>query len=68
VLGPNASHLAGRPSLDVTLQDTGRDSYVLSGVPVTDAEALAQMDMPDHETCVEVGKLQEGDASGVTTG
>jgi hypothetical protein len=61
-------HLAGRPPLAVPLQDTGRDSYVLSGVPVTDAEALAQMDIPDHETCVEVAKLQEVDTSGVATG
>jgi hypothetical protein len=42
------------------LGEAQRDSYVLSGEPVTDATALAQMDIPDHESCVEVGKLQEG--------
>src|SRR6266516_1063133 len=50
--------------LDATLHDTVRDSYILSGSPVTDADALSQMDIPDHETCVEVGKVQEGDADG----
>jgi hypothetical protein len=44
-----------------TLHDTGRDSYILSGTPITDEDALAQMDIPDHETCVEVGKVREGD-------
>lgn len=61
-------HLAGRPPLDVPLQDTGKGSYVLCGVPVTDAEALSQMEIPDYETCVEVSKLQEGYASGAATG
>lgn len=49
-------HLAGLPGLDVTLHDTGHGSYVLAGELVTDAEALAQMDIPKHERCVEVGK------------
>ena len=53
-------HLDGMPALSVRMEDTGRGSFVLSGAPVTDAAALAQMDIPDHETCVEVGKLQEG--------
>ena len=61
-------HLEGSPGLDALLHDTGRDSYVLSGKPVTDAEALAQMDIPDHETCVEVGRPREGGASGAATG
>jgi hypothetical protein len=61
-------HLEGRPQLDAMLQGTGRDSYVLSGEPVTDADALGQMDIPDHETCVEVGKRREGGAHGVATG
>jgi hypothetical protein len=30
----------------------------LSGAPVTDEAALAQMDLPAHETCVEVGKAK----------
>ncbi len=45
--------------LAADLSDTGQGSYVLSGSPVTDAEALAQMDIPGHETCVEVGKRRE---------
>jgi hypothetical protein len=53
-------HLDGMAALAVSMEDTGRDSFVLSGDPVTDGAALAQMDIPDHETCVEVGKLQEG--------
>ncbi len=61
-------HLAGLPGLAAILQDTGHDSYVLAGVPVTDPEALAQMDVPGHETCVEVGKGREGDAHGAATG
>jgi hypothetical protein len=60
-------HLEGLPDLDVALQDTGHGSYVLGGEPVTDAAALAQMDIPGHETCVEVGK-REGDADGVAAG
>jgi hypothetical protein len=61
-------HLAGRPELGAPLRRTVRDSYILSGEPVIDAGALAQMDIPDHETCVEVGKLREGGAHGVATG
>lgn len=61
-------HLEGSPELDASLQHTGRDSYILSGKPVTDAEALAQMDIPGHETCIEVGKLREGGAHGVASG
>jgi hypothetical protein len=45
-----------------TLDDTGRDSYIVSGIAVTDEKALAQLDMPDHETCVEIGKVREGGA------
>jgi hypothetical protein len=61
-------HLEPSTRLAATLQDTGRDSYLLSGDAVTDAEALSQMDIPGHETCVEVGKLREGGADGAATG
>ncbi|MQA25273.1 MAG: hypothetical protein GEU94_07345 [Micromonosporaceae bacterium] len=62
-------HLEADTRLDAELQDTGRDSYILSGQSVTDVEALSQMDIPGHETCVEVGKLlSEGDSGGVATG
>jgi len=53
------SYLEQGTRLAVTLADTGRDSYVLSGAAVTDEDALAQMDIPGHETCVEVGKRRE---------
>ncbi|GAA4199376.1 hypothetical protein GCM10022252_51020 [Streptosporangium oxazolinicum] len=31
-------------------------NYIIQGERVTDSEALAMMDIPDHETCVEVLK------------
>jgi hypothetical protein len=61
-------HLESNTRLAATLEDTGRDSFVLSGTAVTDAEARSQMDIPGHETCVEVGKLREVDADGVAAG
>jgi hypothetical protein len=54
-------HLEQGTRLGVPLHDTGRDSYILSGAAVTDLEALSQMDIPGHESCVEVGKVREGD-------
>ncbi len=57
-------HLMGRPGLATTLRDTGQGSYILDGEPVTDARALARMDIPDHETCVEVSR--EGDHGAAT--
>lgn len=57
--------------LGAILHDTGRSSFILSGVPVTDVEALSQMDIPGHETCVEVGKDVTGEesvAGGATAG
>ena len=59
-------HLEQGMRLESPLHDTGRDSYVLSGAPVTDEQALAQMDIPGHETCVEVGKIREVDTGGAT--
>ena len=51
--------------LGVVLQDTGHGTFSLSGEVVTDPEALAQMGIPDHETCFEVPVGQEirGDAA-----
>ncbi|MFD4404355.1 hypothetical protein ACFWPH_16515 [Nocardia sp. NPDC058499] len=40
--------------LGTPLQDTGHGTFTLTGIPVTDAEALAQMDIPSHEASVEV--------------
>ncbi|HCT78194.1 MAG TPA: hypothetical protein DGG94_01545 [Micromonosporaceae bacterium] len=31
-------------------------NYVMKGKRVTDTEALSQMNIPDHETCIEVSK------------
>lgn len=61
-------HLSGNPRLGTPLVDTGRGSYLVSGAEVTDPEALSQMSIPDHETCVEVGKDRKGVANGVTAG
>jgi hypothetical protein len=38
----------------VAVLDNG--NYVVQGKRVSDVEALGQMDLPDHETCVEVLK------------
>src|SRR5262245_17189091 len=54
--------------LDVALRDLGVGTYRLSGNAVTDPEALAQMDIPGHETAVEVGKVREDAADGPTDG
>ncbi|MQA13792.1 MAG: hypothetical protein GEV09_06335 [Pseudonocardiaceae bacterium] len=37
-----------------TIYATDRDTYLVQGWRVGDAEALADMDVPDHETVVEV--------------
>lgn len=50
------------------LVDTGRGSFTLSGAPVTDPEASSQMNLPGHETCVEVPKEQEVWFGGVAAG
>ena len=41
--------------LDASIVDLG-DTYRVGGLVVTDDEALSQMDLPAHETCVEVGR------------
>jgi len=38
----------------VTMTDTGRGTFILSGAPVTDSEALTQMDIYPSETAIEV--------------
>lgn len=37
-----------------TLYATDRDTFVIQGWKVTDPEALGTLDLPDHETAVEV--------------
>lgn len=64
-------YLEPHTCLGVQMHDTGRGSLIVSGAPVTDAQALSQMDIPGHETCVEVGKLKaatEGSWRGAVTG
>jgi hypothetical protein len=56
--------LEGGTRLDATLRDTGLGTYVLSGKVVTDPQALVQMDIPGHETAVEVGKRREEETRG----
>lgn len=43
-----------------TLFDTNRDTYVIQGWKVLDAEALAQLNIPEHETVIEVPKALLG--------
>jgi len=42
------------PTGSPTIYRTDRGSWVVQGWAVTDADALAQMDIPEGETCVEV--------------
>jgi hypothetical protein len=62
------TYLESNTHLAALLRTTAQGTYVVSGVAVTDANALAQMDIPGHETCVEVGKVREGDADEAATG
>jgi hypothetical protein len=39
---------------------TDNGNYIIQGTRVTDAEALSQMSIPDHETCVQVSKSAVG--------
>jgi hypothetical protein len=44
------------PNDSPTLYETDRQTYLVQGYVVTDAEALSQMRLPDGETVVEVPK------------
>lgn len=61
------NHIEPGTYLGALLTDTGRGSFVLSGRSVTDSEALSQMNIPGHETCVEVPKEKEFWFGGVAT-
>lgn len=64
-------YLEPHTCLGARMNDTGRGSFILAGVPVTDPQALSEMDIPGHETCVEVAKQKaatEGSWSGAATG
>lgn len=62
------TYLEPNTQLAAALHPTEHDTYILSGAAVTDVDALAQMDIPGHETCVEVGKVQKGGADEAATG
>jgi len=61
-------HLEHGTYMGARLADTGRGSFTLSGRPVADAAALDHMDIPGHETCVEVPKENEVWFGGASTG
>ncbi|WP_330232547.1 hypothetical protein OHA40_08670 [Nocardia sp. NBC_00508] len=44
--------------IGATMTDTGRGTFLVSGKSVTDAEALAQMDIYPGETAIEVPKQE----------
>ncbi|MCU1641605.1 MAG: uncharacterized protein JWN03_1880 [Nocardia sp.] len=50
--------------LGALLHDTGHGTFLLMGAPLTDQEALNQLEIPGHETAVEVpvGEEQRPDA------
>ncbi|HVQ99708.1 MAG TPA: hypothetical protein VMS16_13040, partial [Mycobacterium sp.] len=45
---------SSEPSGSPTLYRTDRRSWVVQGLVVTDPDALAVMDIPEGETCVEI--------------
>ncbi len=49
-------YLEPHTCLSTRLQDTGRGSFLVYGNEITDAQILSQMDIPEHETCVEVAE------------
>lgn len=64
------SHLLPGTRLEAPLVPTGKrwrgddgewGTYTLSGLLVTDFDSLQQMKIPDHESCVEVGKRRKED-------
>lgn len=56
---PLLAYLEEGTCFGTLLHDTGHGTFTLSGVPVSDAEALTQMNTPGHETSVEVPVGQE---------
>ncbi|MBF6340090.1 hypothetical protein IU450_30000 [Nocardia abscessus] len=61
-------HLVPGTCLGALLRDTGHGTFILTGSPVTDAEALEQIRLPGHESAVEVAigtELRRDAAPGV---
>lgn len=61
-------HVEAGTYVGALMVDTGRGSFTLTGEPVTDEKALSYMDIPGHETCVEVPKEREVWFGGAATG
>ncbi|MFQ6227753.1 hypothetical protein [Nocardia sp. NPDC002869] len=53
--------------IGATMTDTGRGTFWLSGIPVTDPDTLAQMTIADHETAIEVPKKRRTYYGGADT-
>lgn len=56
------SNIEGSP----TLYRTDRETWIVQGWTVTDADALAQMDIPAGETCTEIPNRMISFFAGVT--
>lgn len=54
--------------IGAALTDTGRGTFVVTGAMVTDAEALALMDLPAHESSIEVPKRKREFYGGTEAG
>lgn len=64
-------HLRPNTELATPLHSTGRrwtddqgeacDTYTVIGAAVTDPDALSLMDIPGHESCVEIGRRRKED-------
>jgi hypothetical protein len=64
-------HLSPNTQLATPLRSTGRrwtddhgktwDTYTVSGAAVTDPDALSQMNIPGHESCVEIRRRRRDD-------
>jgi hypothetical protein len=64
------AYLQPGTALAARLEATGRcwrgdggesATFTVVGTVVTDAETLAQLRVPEHESCVEIGRWREGD-------
>ena len=51
-----------------TLFGTDRDTYLIQGWKVLDADMLAQLNLPEHETVIEVPREDAHDDTGAMSG
>ncbi|MEV0297176.1 hypothetical protein [Nocardia sp. NPDC050710] len=56
---PLLAYLEPGTCLGTLLTDTGHGTFTLTGKPVTDREVLQRMDIPGHESCIEVARGKE---------